>query len=73
MIEGFIAVICFAAFLFIGDIEILKTCGIFVIASYLGMLNNKNVGDRYEINFKNNYLFYITNSVYIFIKIFKTI
>lgn len=41
MIEGLIAVICFGFFIFTGDIEILKVCGIFSIASYLGQINEK--------------------------------
>lgn len=38
MIEGLIAVILLIIYLFKGKIEILATCGIFSIASYLGLI-----------------------------------
>ena len=44
MIEEIIAIICLITFLFTKDIEILKTCGIFSIASYLGHICHKMDG-----------------------------
>lgn len=41
MIEQIIAIICLILFLFNHDIELLKICGIFSIASYLGSINRK--------------------------------
>lgn len=41
MIEEIIAFILLIVYLFNPNIETLKTCGIFCIASYLGLINRK--------------------------------
>lgn len=51
MIEQLIAIICLIVFCFTGNLELLKICGIFSIASYVSQLKK---GD--EINDKKRNL-----------------
>ena len=45
MLEGIIAWFCLFGFFITKDIEILKVCGIFSIASYLYHLESKEKGE----------------------------